>query len=500
MKLVAGIDSSTQSCTVVLRDLATGATVATFSSPHPPTTPPVSEQHPESWWSALQEAFAGARRIVETEVSASYSIEGISVAAQAHGLVILDDRGDVIRPAKLWNDTTSAPENAALRAQLDPQTWVETVGSVPPAAFTLGKLAWIARHEPANFARIAQVMQPHDWLTMQLTGEAVTDPGSASGTGYYSPSTGQWALEPLRLIDADIDWARRLPRLISADETAGQLSTAAGRALDLPDGIPIGPGSADNQTAALGLGLAEGDVVVSVGTSGVLYASTDVPVLDLTGQINGNADASGGWLPVWCTLNGAKVLDTFARLLAVDHAQLSELALQAPVSDPHRPVLAAYLDGERVPDRPQATGTLAGLDTSTSREQLARAAYEGVLAGLVRGLDVFRDAGIPCHGRLAITGGGAKSPACRQLLADLTGRAVHVVEQAEAPAAGAAVQAAAIASGPDMRTMMHRWAPRWDAVAHPRPGTEASDLMARYQSVARWSGLERTTKEIPCAQ
>lgn len=484
MRLVAGVDSSTQSCTVVLRNLDDGDTVAVYGSSHPQTTPPVSEQDPAAWWTALGTALAGVREAADAPVVA------ISVDAQAHGLVPVDAEGAVIRPAKLWNDTTSAPEARELVDRLDRPEWVRRCGSVPPAAFTISKVLWLARHEPEHFRHLRQLLLPHDWLTYRLTGEYLTDPSDASGTGYYNPASGQWDPSLLELVDPNVDWAARLPRLLGHDEPAGTVTGAAAAALGLNEDTLVGPGAADNQAAAVGMGVRPGDVVFSLGTSGVVYTRCEQPVLDVSGAVNGNADATGHFLPVVCTLNAAKVTDTFTRLLGVDHDQLAQLALDAPVTDRARPVLAAFLDGERVPDRSDASGTLTGLRSNTSREQVARAAYEGVLAGLVRGLATLTALGVPTTGRLAVTGGGARSAAYRQLLADLTGRAVHVVDHPEAAAAGAAVQAAAIHHQTSIDDVADAWAPTWQVVAEPRRGTDPDQLMARYATVADWSALE----------
>jgi xylulokinase len=483
--VVAGVDSSTQSCTVVLRDLDDGATVSVESSRHPGTTPPVSEQNPSDWWTAMKEAVTAAR-----QATSNAPVVALAVDAQAHGLVPVGAGGTVIRPAKLWNDTTSAPEARELVDRLGREEWVRRSGSVPPAAFTISKVLWLARHEPANFRRIQQLLLPHDWLTYQLTGDYLTDPSDASGTGYYHPASGKWDPTLLELVDPDVDWTAQLPRLLAHDEPAGTPTTAAAEALGLDSGTILGPGAADNQAAAVGMGVRSGDVVVSLGTSGVVYTRSEAAVLDPSGAVNGNADATGHFLPVVCTLNAAKVTDTFARLLAVDHDQLSLLALDAPVHDPDRPVLAAFLDGERVPDRPHASGTLTGLRSDTTREAVARAAYEGVLAGLVHGLATLTDLGVPTNGRLAVTGGGARSAAYRQLLADLTGRPVHRVDQQETAGAGAAVQAAAIYHETAVDELATAWAPAWRVVAEPRPGTDPEQLQARYQTLADWSALE----------
>lgn len=483
MALVAGIDSSTQSCTVVLRDADDGQIVAVHGAPHPRTSPPVSEQSPEAWWTALRAAFTAAGP------TARESVVAICVDAQAHGLVPLDANHEVIRPAKLWNDTTSAGEAQELVARLGRQEWATRAGSVPVGAFTISKLLWLARREPEAFKRLAHVLLPHDWLTYRLTGQLLTDPGDASGTGYYNPSEGAWRPDLLALVDPDVDWSDRLPRVLGPDEAAGPINPAAATQLGLSPRIVVGPGTADNQAAAVGMGVTTGDVVVSLGTSGVVYARSELPVIDPSGAVNGNADATGAYLPVVCTLNAAKVTDTFARLLGVDHTGLTELALAAS-PNPERPVLAAFLDGERVPDRPHASGTLTGLRSDTTREDIARAAYEGVLAGLLAGLRVLGRLGVPVDGRLAVTGGGARSAAYRQFLADLSGRPVHVVDHAETAAAGAAVQAAAVLHGTTVTDVAARWAPPWRVVAEPRPDTSPVDLLLRYEALSHWSDLE----------
>ena len=489
MKVVAGVDSSTQSCTVVLRGLESGESISVGRSSHPATTPPVSEQHPHDWWSAFRLAMRQAVGTAEAGKEAA-EVAAVSVDAQAHGLVPVDASGAVIRPAKLWNDTTSVPEARELVARLGADEWARRAGSVPPGAFTITKVLWLARHEPEAFARLDKLLLPHDWLTYRLVGEYLTDPGDASGTGYYTPASGKWDPDLLSLVDHNIDWTDRLPRLLNYEEPAGVVTRQAADELGLRPHTVVGPGTADNQAAALGMGVRTGDVVVSLGTSGVVYTRCEEPVYDPSGWVNGNADAAGGFLPVVCTLNAAKVTDTFARLLNVDHEELSRLALAAPVSDPRRPVLAAYLDGERVPDRPNATGTLTGLRTDTSREQIARAAYEGVLTGLVAGLETLTRLGVPTSGRLAVTGGGARAAAYRQLLADLTGRVVHVVDQAETAAAGAAIQAAAIALKANITEITEAWAPQWQVAAEPRPGADPDELLTRYAATSVWSALE----------
>ena len=296
------------------------------------------------------------------------------------------------------------------------------MGLVPVASYTVTKLAWLRRCEPEAWARLARVVLPHDWLNLRCTGVAATDRGDASGTGYWSAATGEWRPDLLALIDDDRDWERCLPEVRAPAEPVGRL---VGEARDLFGPALVGPGTGDNMAAALGLGLAPGDVAISVGTSGTVYAVSETAVADPTGAVAGFADATGRFLPLVCTLNAAKVLDTVATLLGTDHDGLDELALGAPAGA-RGLTLLPYLDGERTPNRPDATGTLTGLRTLHDRADLARAAVEGVVHGLLDGLEALDAQGVTTDHRLVLTGGGARSRAVRRVLADLSGRPVEV--------------------------------------------------------------------------
>jgi xylulokinase len=332
-------------------------------------------------------------------------------------------------------------------------------------------------------------MCPHDWLTYRLTGNPVTDRGEASGTGYFSPSQSSWQPDLLGLVDVGVDWAAALPRVLGPEESAGRVTLSAAADLGLRPGVVVGPGTADNQASALGLAMRPGDVTISLGTSGVVFARHDQSTADASGAVNGHGDASGAYLLVLCTLNAAKVTDTFARLLGVDHDQLAALALAAQPSA-QRPVLAAFLDGERVPNRPGASGILAGLRTDTSREQVARAAFEGVIAGLLAGIDILGQLGVRTDGRLLLTGGGARSAAYRQILADLSQRPVHLADLQETAAADAAVQAAAVLHGAKVNDVAEAMAPPVRVAAEPRPDPETGEVLNRYRRVADWRELD----------
>lgn len=444
MPLVAGVDSSTQSCKVVIRDADTGALVRSGSAPHPDGT----EVDPRHWWTALQAAFDAAGGVAD--------VAAIAVAGQQHGMVCLDEDGEVVRDALLWNDLRSAPDALDLIAELDggASAWATATGSVPVASFTVTKLRWLARSEPDNAARTAAVCLPHDWLTWRLGGAAsldslATDRGDASGTGYWSPADGTYRPELLRLA---FGGTPALPTVLEPHASAG--TTGAGAVL--------GCGTGDNAGAALGLAAAPGDVVVSIGTSGVISAVSATPTADASGLVAGFADASGRYLPLACTLNAARVLDATARLLDVDHAELARLALTAP-GGADGLVLVPYLEGERTPNRPDATGSLHGVRlTNLTPANLARAAIEGLLCGLADGVEALQACGVPVQ-RALLIGGGARSEAVCEIAPSVLGMPVLVPPPGEYVADGAARQAAwALRGGAEQPV----WAPSGEAVRY----------------------------------
>jgi xylulokinase len=479
--LVAGIDSSTQSTKVQLRDVATGLLIGAGRSLHPATAPPRSEQAPDRWWAALVEAMSGALSEAAERQAGPADVMAVAVAAQQHGLVILDSDDRVVRPAKLWNDTESASDSQGLLDRLSAEGWVEAVGSVPVAAFTVAKLAWLRRCEPGAFKRLARVMLPHDWLTFRLTGRSVTDRGDASGTGYWSPAAGRYRFDLLELIDVDRDWIDAVPLVLGPWEQAGTLTGTAADQLGLMADTPVAVGTGDNMAAALGIGLAPGDVAVSIGTSGTVFATTGNPTHDRTGAVAGLADATGNFLPLVCTLNASLVTRAVGRLLDVDHGQLDALALGAPVGSEGL-VLVPYLAGERVPNRPHATGSLYGLRSDVSRECLARSAFEGVVCGLLDGLDALGVAGVPTEsGRMVLVGGGARSAGYRQVLATLSRRSVTVPDEDEIVATGAALQAAVSVSDAPADQLTVDWGLGAGALVEPGPDAGSSiEVRARY--------------------
>jgi len=443
--LVAGVDSSTQSCKVVIRDAATGELVRSGRATHPEGT----EVAPAAWWAALQTAILDAGGLDD--------VAALSVGGQQHGMVALDGEGAVVRDALLWNDTRSAQAALDLIAELgdgDPvagaAAWAAAIGSVPVASFTVTKLRWLRDAEPDRAARVAAVALPHDWLTWRLAGYGpaadggvpdlsalTTDRSDASGTGYWSPSQDDYRRDLLLLaLGHDVV----LPRVVAPGEVA--LRVARHGAADLL----LGAGAGDNAAAALGLGMVPGDVAVSIGTSGVVSAISPAATTDASGMVTGFADATGAFLPLACTLNASRVLDAAARLLGVDHAGLSALALSAPAGADGL-VLVPYLEGERTPNKPDATGALHGMRlANTTPAHLARAAVEGMLCALADGLDALRAQGVPVQ-RVRLIGGGARSEAVQRIAPSVLGLDVTVPEPGEYVADGAARQAAWALSG-----------------------------------------------------
>lgn len=462
MPLVAGVDSSTSACKVEVRDLDTGRLVGSGRVAHPATTPPCSEQDPQDWWAAFEAAAAQAGLDDRNRPDA------IAVAGQQHGLVALDAAGAVVRPAKLWNDTESADDADALVAELGAAAWADACGSVPVASFTITKLRWLRRCEPASFARVARIGLPHDWLTHRLTGAWTTDRGDASGTGWWSPAHGAYRNDLLDLVDPDVDWVDALPEVLGPHDVAGEWSRAAG-------GAVVAAGTGDNMAAALGLGLRPGDLALSLGTSGTAFTVSEAPTGDPTGAVAGFADATGRFLPLVCTLNATKVTDTVARLLGVTAAELDRLALAAEPGA-RGLTLVPHLDGERTPNRPHATGTVLGLRSDAERDQLARAAVEGVVCNLLAGADRLPRG----EGRVVLVGGGARSEAYRRVVADLVGRPVVVPRADELVALGAALQAAVALCGASFEDLADAWDLHAGHTIEPDPTVDADAIRARY--------------------
>ncbi|MBO1330519.1 xylulokinase [Streptomyces sp. VRA16 Mangrove soil] len=436
--LVVGIDSSTQSTKALVVDVATGAVVASGQAAHTVSSGAGRESDPEEWYAALRTALAQCG-------DAARRASAVSVGGQQHGLVTLDAQGRPVRPALLWNDVRSAPQARRLVDELGgPKAWAERFGSVPGASFTVAKWAWLTEHEPDAVRATAAVRLPHDYLTGRLTGAGTTDRGDASGTGWWASSTEAYDADVLDRVGLD---AALLPRVVGPGEVAGTVRDAAGE-LPFAKGTLVAAGTGDNAAAALGLGLRPGTPVLSLGTSGTVYAVSRNRPADPSGTVAGFADARGDWLPLACTLNCTLAVDRIAALLGLDRE-----AVEAGGSATVLP----YLDGERTPDLPDASGLLTGLRHDTTGGQLLQAAYDGAVHALLGALDRVLDADADPTVPLLLIGGGARGTAWQQTVRRLSGRAVQVPEARELVALGAAAQAAGLLTGEDPAAVARRW-------------------------------------------
>ena len=437
---VAGVDSSTQSCKVVIYDPATGGIIREGRASHPDG----SEVDPQAWWEAFLEAVRAAGGLDD--------VRALSVGGQQHGMVCLDERGEVIRPALLWNDTRSAEAARELilecgdgDSEAGARWWAQATGLVPVASFTVTKLRWVADNEPENARKIAAICLPHDWLSWKIRGgfEAVgleglcTDRSDASGTGYMDREDSSYRREILaQALRISLEEAEGiiLPKICEPMEAMGCGDLAQGWGE-----IAIGPGCGDNAGAALGVGLGVGQALLSLGTSGVVAVVSETPVEDPSGQVAGFADASGHWLPLACTLNASRILDAIGAMSGLSYEELDEAALSVPNAGGLR--LVPYFEGERTPNLPDATARLEGMTLKNStRAHLARAGVEGLLAHMRFALECVRELGVPIE-KVLVVGGGARSRAVQSLAAEFLGVPVEFPEAAEYVALGAARQA-----------------------------------------------------------
>ena len=423
-QLIAGVDSSTQSVKIVIRAADTGELVREGRAPHPDG----SEVDPIHWKNALDSAIAQAGGLDD--------VAAISVGGQQHGMVALDESGEVIRPALLWNDTRSAVQAESLNSEMGGnQAIADAVGSVLVASFTASKVRWMAENEKKNADRVHSIALPHDWLSWQLQGgkdfsKLFTDRSDASGTGYFDPKSSTYRRDILAkalLSDREV----YLPTII-APSTFGGTTTA---------GIPIAAGAGDNAGAALGVQAEPGDVVISLGTSGTAFAVSTTSTHDSSGAVAGFADASGRFLPLVCTLNAARIFDAATTILGKTHDEVGALALSS-APGAHGLTLLPYFEGERTPNRPTATGVFSGMNIANSNPaDIARAMIEGMLSGLADAVAALENLGVDIK-RVLIIGGAAKNPAVGQIASALFGRPVLIPPAGEYVADGAAKQAA----------------------------------------------------------
>lgn len=492
--LVMGVDSSTQSCKVELRDAYDGRLVGHGKGPHPPTHPPKSEQYTSDWWDALVKATHQAIDGLQPGYRAE-DVSAVSISAQCHGLVMLDQDNAVIRKVKLWNDTTTSPQNDELIRTIGRKEWIHLTGSLPTSSFTASKVAYMARKEPEIWKRAKTVMLPHDYLTFRLTGRYTTDRSDASNTAYYDSLHGRYLPEVFNAAVGgkgpqfeDITF----PEVLGPEQSAGILQKAPAQELGLRPGIVIGPGGGDQEVSSLGLGILPGDLALSLGTSGVTFTASQQPVYDENGLVSGVADAAGGWLPLTCVLNCAKAFGVVASWLGVDLQELNVLASKA-ATNADRPIFVAYLDGERTPDLPLATASIDGLTSDTTRESLALALIEGIALGMDSGRRFMIDAGVNLDGTIVATGGAIHSPAFLQALADFMGQSIYGTDVEQAVARGATIQAAAVLRDEKVTKIRDDWKPKRTELATPRPlaVTHADEIIQRYRIASQWRGMDR---------
>ena len=457
--VVLGVDSGTQSTKAIALDPETGEIAGEGRAPHSG----LDIQHPPEWWDALRIA-------VRQATTGGVKVLGIAVGGQQHGCVTLDAAGVPVRPAPLWNNTDAAQDAERLNGEAD---FAAEVGTRLVASVTIAKLAHLARTAPEDLARTGAVCLPHDYLNLRLTGELATDRGDASGSGWWSPKDNRLRRDLLALAVGD-DAAHRLrvPEVRGADEAAGRLRPEAARELGLPEGIPVGPGTGDNMAAALGVGAAPGELVISLGTSGTAFVVAERPTADRTGEVCGFADATGRFLPLACMLNCTRVLDGVAGMLGVARDEaLARAQRQEPGAGGL--LLLPYFAGERTPNLPRATGSLRGLTGATSADGLLRAALDGVAAGLAYCVAALERLGLRAAA-VTLVGGGSQHPAWQQAIADATGLPITVRAGGEHAARGAALQAAAIVRGEPVAAVIARWRPEVTAEIAPRPELRAA--------------------------
>jgi xylulokinase len=437
--LYLGIDCGTQGTKALLMDEA-GKALGRGYAPHAliERASGAREQHPAWWVEALK---SSVRQALEAMPEGA-TVEGLGVSGQQHGLVVLDERLEVIRPAKLWNDTETSPQNSELIARLGGRVaFFERFGIVPLTGYTVSKLLWLAEQEPANFARVRHILLPHEYLNFWLTGELKAEYGDASGTAFFDVRTRRWTREILDAIDGGTGQLyAALPALVEADAVVGTLRPRVAAELGLSTACIVAAGGGDNMMGAIGTGnVREGVVTLSLGTSSTVYSYSDRPADDPSGNVAPFCSSTGGWLPLVCTMNATNVVTSTVALLGRT-VQDVDAALDSVAPGADGLLFLPFLNGERTPDLPHARGSLHGISAvNFTPRHLIRAAVEGVSFGILNGLDLVL-AGRTAE-RIQVIGGGARSRGWRQLLADATGAVIQVPEEEESGCLGAALQA-----------------------------------------------------------
>ena len=481
--LFLGIDCGTQGTKALILDSQSGQVLGQGSAPHTLIQGEHGrrEQDAAQWLQALTTA---TQQALSAAGVSGQQIRGIGVSGQQHGLVLLDAQGQVLRPAKLWCDTESAPENRQLLEWMGGETGsLQRLGLVIAPGYTVSKLLWTRHHHRQVFERIAHILLPHDYLNYWLTGRLCSEYGDASGTGYFNVRTRQWDLEILRYIDPEGRLERALPELIDSRAPAGKLRPEIARLLGLNPEAVVSSGGGDNMLGAIGTGNIEpGIITMSLGSSGTVYAFDQQPQARPDAAVANFCSSSGGWLPLICTLNLTNVTGAIREVLGLSLDDFNQLARQAPIGAEGISMLP-FLNGERVPALPGATGSIQGLTlTNFNQANLCRAAIEGTTFGLRYGLDLLRRDGLQSH-TILLVGGGSKSSLWRQIVADIMDTRVICAEQSEAAALGAAIQAAWCTGAGTLEQLCQRCV-RLDHASETRP--DANNVAAYEQSYVRY--------------
>ncbi len=438
--LIIGIDSGTQSTKVLVIDARDGKVLASAAQEYeliPDLPPGAKEQHPHTWRDATA---SGIRRALRQAKASAAEVKAIGVSGQQHGFVPLDKQGEVIRPAKLWCDTSTAAECDEIMDKLGGlKKTIRALGNAVLPGFTASKILWLKKHEPKNYQRLASILLPHDYLNFWLTGEQVMECGDASGTALLDVRKRKWSAAVLDAIDPEL--AGKLPPLIQSDQPAGSLQASTAKLLDLSPGILVSAGGGDNMMGAIGTGNTRAGVITaSFGTSGTIYACAEKPVVDPQGEIAAFCDSTNRWLPLLCTMNVTVATEMAREDFGWSHEKYAAESARVPAGS-NGLLLLPYFEGERTPNVPDGTGVWFGVNKKTFEAgHFARAAMEGVTLGMNYGLRRLAELGVKPT-QIRATGGGAKSKVWRQIMADIFDAEVVTLKVSEGAAYGAALQA-----------------------------------------------------------
>jgi xylulokinase len=438
--LLLGIDSGTQSTKSLVVDAKTGKVLASASQPYGLISglpPGAKEQHPHTWRDATAQTI---RKALKAARASAAEVKAIGVSGQQHGFVPLDRNDQVIRAAKLWCDTSTAPQCDAIMQELGGlKATIRALGNAVLPGFTASKILWLKENEPEHYARLTTILLPHDYLNFWLTGRKVMEYGDASGTALLDVRKRQWSDAVLRIIDPNL--ADKLPPLISSDQPVGTLQPATAKALGLNTDVLVSAGGGDNMMGAIGTGnTCPGVITASFGTSGTIYACASKPVVDPQGEIAAFCDSTNRWLPLLCTMNVTVATEMVRKDFDLSFRAFDQVALKAPPGSDGL-LLLPYLEGERTPNVPHGTGVFLGVNTRTfTAAHFARASMEGVTLGMNYGLRRLAQLGV-IPSQIRATGGGANSKPWRQIMADIFNAEVVTLKVAEGAAYGAALQA-----------------------------------------------------------